>query len=383
MTNKKRILFITGTRADFGKLKPLIKATISTEHFNALIFVTGMHMLRKYGSTWEEVNKSNLGSISTFINQNDTDQMDSILAKTISGLSDFVKEESPDLIVIHGDRLEALAGAIVGAFNNIRVAHIEGGEISGTLDEIVRHSISKMSHFHFVSNMSSRNRLLQMGEHVSRIHVIGSPEVDVMKSESLPSIDDVRSRYSISFDKYNILIFHPVSFEYSLLRNHVSEIVKFVSNSIENFVVIYPNNDKGSDVIFDEYSKLNGLKNVRLIPSMRFEYYLTALMNAQAIIGNSSSGVREAPAFGIPSVNIGSRQSNRSNSKSIINCDAKAEDIENALSLALEIDTIPIYEFGEGNTASNFIEILGLEDFWKLPVHKQFVDLDEFREGSE
>lgn len=373
---KKRVLFITGTRADFGKMKPLINILNNDDKFEIKIFVTGMHMLQKYGLTWEEINWTYSRLIFPFINQNETDQMDSILAKTITGLSDLVREFYPDLIIVHGDRIEALAGAIVGAFNDIRVAHIEGGEISGTLDEIVRHSISKLSHFHFVSNIISRNRLLQMGEHASRIHVIGSPEVDIIKSDSLPTIEEVRSKYAISFDKYNILIFHPVTFEYSFLRKHVFEIVKFISKSKENFVVIYPNNDKGSEIIFDEYSKLNKFENVRLIPSMRFEYYLTALKNARAILGNSSSGVREAPVFGIPSVNIGSRQTNRSNSKSILNCNANSEDIEKALSLALKIKNEPIYEFGEGNTASNFIEILRLDDFWKFPVYKQFVDLN-------
>ncbi|NBO09243.1 MAG: UDP-N-acetylglucosamine 2-epimerase (hydrolyzing), partial [Actinobacteria bacterium] len=185
----RKIIFLTGTRADFGKLKSLMLRLQADEHFEVHVFVTGMHMLSKYGSTWEEVRKAGLTNLYRFINQNENDSMDHILAKTIAGLSDYVREVVPDMLVVHGDRLEPLAGAIVGAFNNIRVAHIEGGEVSGTIDEVIRHSISKMSHLHFVANVQAKKRLLQLGEADETIHVIGSPDVDLMNSLDLPSLD--------------------------------------------------------------------------------------------------------------------------------------------------------------------------------------------------
>ena len=132
--------------------------------------------------------------------------MDSVLAKTIGGFSDFVKEFQPDMVVVHGDRIEALACVTVACLNNILVAHIEGGEVSGTIDEMLRHSISKLSHFHFVANEVAEKRLIQMGEMEDRIFVIGSPETDIMKSTDMPSLNQVNTYYEIPFEDYSILL---------------------------------------------------------------------------------------------------------------------------------------------------------------------------------
>ncbi len=164
-TPKKKIVFLTGTRADFGKLKSLLNQIVPHAEFDVHIFVTGMHMLSKYGSTYIEVERNKFPNIYKFINQNHSDNMDVVLGKTIAGFSDYISETKPDLIVVHGDRVEAMAGAIVGSLRNIKVAHIEGGEVSGTIDEVIRHSVSKLSHVHFVANEEAKNRLIQLGEH--------------------------------------------------------------------------------------------------------------------------------------------------------------------------------------------------------------------------
>ncbi|MDD1422367.1 UDP-N-acetylglucosamine 2-epimerase, partial [Dolichospermum sp. ST_sed1] len=156
MELKKKIIFLSGTRADFGKLKSLIKIAESNDAFEVYIFATGMHMSAKYGSTVDEIYKAGFKNIFAYINSDN--QMDRILARTIDGLSRYVGEINPDMIVVHGDRVEALAGAIVGSLNNILVAHIEGGEVSGTIDELLRHSITKLSHIHFVSNEEAKKR---------------------------------------------------------------------------------------------------------------------------------------------------------------------------------------------------------------------------------
>lgn len=201
---QKRIVFLTGTRADFGKLKSLIE--ITQKDFDVSIFVTGMHMNPKYGSTVDEIYKCGYKNIYPFINHNDHDSMDTILAKTILGFTAYLKAFPQDLIVIHGDRVETLAGAIVGALNDILVAHIEGGEVSGTKDELMRHATSKLSHTHFVANYKAFLRLKQMGEDAGHIFVIGSPDIDVMASKKLPSIEEVFRKYGIdssdSIEKY-------------------------------------------------------------------------------------------------------------------------------------------------------------------------------------
>ena len=173
----KTIVFLSGTRADFGKLKSLIKISSEAKEFKVHVFATGMHLQEEYGYTVNEIVKSGFQNIHTFANHTEESTMDLTLAKTIEGLSNFVKQVQPDLLVVHGDRVEALAGAIVGCLNNILVGHVEGGEVSGTIDELIRHSISKLSHIHFVANDEAKNRLLQMGELENQIYIIGSPRL--------------------------------------------------------------------------------------------------------------------------------------------------------------------------------------------------------------
>ena len=189
----KKIMFLTGTRADYGKIKSVIKKLDDNNNFKTYIYVTGMHLNKKYGSTYKAIKKDGFKNIflSRPIKENVT--MDVALAENVIQFSEYVKKIKPDLILVHGDRLEALAGAIVGAFNNIYVAHIEGGEISGTIDESIRHAISKLSHFHFVSNRKAKERLIQMGENWNNIYVTGSPDIDIMLSDSLPMLEDVKN----------------------------------------------------------------------------------------------------------------------------------------------------------------------------------------------
>ena len=156
LINRKKIVFLTGTRADYGKIKSLISITQKSDFYEVHLFVTGMHMNSLYGFTIDEIRKSGFDNIYPFINHDSIENMDRTLAKTIDGFSHFIAEIKPDLIVVHGDRVEAMAGAIVGSLNNILVAHIEGGEVSGTIDGLVRHAVSKMSHIHLVSNEDAR-----------------------------------------------------------------------------------------------------------------------------------------------------------------------------------------------------------------------------------
>ena len=371
----RKVIFLTGTRADFGKLKPLMLKIEGDPLFENHIFVTGMHMLSKYGSTADEVKKTGFQNIYKFINQNVSDSMDHVLAKTILGLSDYVKEVSPDLIVVHGDRVEALAGAIVGSLNNILVAHIEGGEVSGTIDELIRHSVTKLSHIHFVSHEVAKSRLMQLGEHDTSIHVIGSPDIDIMNSKSLPDLSIVKDYYNFSFPSYAILLFHPVTTDLKNLQAQVRILVDQIISSNLNFVVVYPNNDPGTDIILNEYSRLNEMDNIKMYPSMRFEYFLTLLKNADFIIGNSSAGVREAPHYGVPAINLGTRQFNRVKSKLVLDALIEANSIELAMNKVKRIKREPLSFFGSGDSANKFEKIVKNPEFWARGSQKYFVDL--------
>lgn len=375
MTSVRKVLFLTGTRADFGKLKSLMLVLQADPAFDVHVFITGMHMLQKYGSTYLEVERCKFSNVYKYINQNAGDQMDQVLAKTIIGLSDYVRETEPDLILVHGDRVEALAGATVGALSNVLTGHIEGGEVSGTIDEVIRHAVTKMSHVHFVANNAARQRIIQLGEREDAIYVIGSPDVDLMNSDSLPTIDDVRANYEIRFQNYGILMFHPVTTELDTLRDQIRAVIDALLDSGRNYVVIYPNNDHGTEIISGEYERIVDNVHFRLFPSMRFEYFLTLLRHADFIIGNSSAGVREAPHFGVPAVDLGSRQHNRVRSSLVLNIDIGSDNIVPAIERAMLLPRVSERIFGDGNSASYLREILVGGDLWRLSRQKHFIDI--------
>ena len=371
----KKILFLTGTRADFGKIKSLIQILEAHPEFEPFIFVTGMHLQKEYGYTLLEVERCGFTNIHTFENHTHETTMDLTLAKTIEGLSAYVKSCEPDMIVIHGDRVEALAGAIVGSLNNILVAHIEGGEVSGTIDELIRHSTSKMSHVHFVSNKQAKKRLIQMGELENAIFTIGSPDVDIMFSNTLPDLETAKQYYEIVFDTYAVAMFHPVTTEAKFMQEYADNFVQALLADHHNYVVVYPNNDLGSQTILKAYEKLKDNPRFRIFPSLRFEYFLTLLKKSQFIIGNSSAGIREAPYYGLPIINIGTRQQNRALHADIINVDYTSESISNALSVIDAHKVQPTEsDFGKGNSAELFLKSLLNEDIWQLNHQKQFRD---------
>ena len=375
----KKIVFLTGTRADFGKLKSLIKITQEDPSYDVYVFETGMHMNSVYGLTYIEIYKAGFKNIYTFINHDRIEYMDRTLAKTIDGFSHYVSEIKPDLIVVHGDRVETLAGAIVGSLNNILVAHIEGGELSGTIDELIRHSVSKLSHIHLVTNYEAKKRLIQLGELDSSIFIIGSPDLDLINSKRLPTFDEAKNYYDIEFKKYALAIFHPVTTEYNDIVQNIKEFVDVIIDSDLNYILIYPNNDLGSVEILKEYERLKDTSKVKIFPSLRFEYFLKILKNAEFMIGNSSAGIREAPYCNIPSINIGSRQNNRVNLNSVINCDYSKKNIFAAIHVALEmkIEVVPD-DFGSGNSDKLFSNLLQQDEFWNINYQKQFQDITDF-----
>lgn len=373
----KKILFITGTRADYGKIKTLISAVERNDKFEAYIYVSGMHLLEKYGSTYNEVLKDKYINTYVAFDQCESTNMSYSIGNLICGLSGYLARIKPDLVVVHGDRIDALAGAIAGALNNIKVAHIEGGEVSGTIDESIRHSISKLSHIHFVSNEVAKKRLIQMGEAEKMIFVIGSPDLDVMKESNLPPLLETLKKYEIPFAEYGILMYHPVTTEFNQLGYQIHEIVSAVIDSKKNFIVVYPNNDLGSEIIINEYARLKGNSNFKIFPSIRFEYFLSLLKNAKFMIGNSSAGIRETCFYGVQSIDIGSRQHGRydeSRSENIIHCNAEYEEL---LKILLgEHKKYPVFsDFGDGNSTTKFMEILSDEKIWDFSIQKKFYDL--------
>jgi UDP-N-acetylglucosamine 2-epimerase (hydrolysing) len=372
---KKKILFVTATRADFGKVKSLIKITKKNKKFEVFIAVTGMHMISQFGSTHTEVDKFFKTNVIKFKNQSISNRLEIVLNNTVKKFSKIVKFLKPDLIIIHGDRVESLACALVGSLNHILTAHIEGGELSGTIDDTIRHAVTKLSHVHFVGNKKASLRVLSMGEKKKSIFTIGSPDMDILLSKQLPSINTVKKRYGINFNKYGILLWHPVTSNIRNLKSDTKKIINFINKYNQKFIIIYPNNDPGTQIIISHYLKYLNRSKCKIFKSLRFEYFVSLLKNSEFIIGNSSAGVYEAPIFGVPTINIGDRQHRRLNSKIIKNIDIR--NLKNSsINLFLK-NYKPIMKkyYGTGNSDKKFFKIIKDKSFWKISKQKYFSDL--------
>ena len=263
-----------------------------------------------------------------------------------------------------------MACALVGSLNHILTAHIEGGELSGTIDDTIRHAVTKLCHLHFVGNEDAKKRIIKMGEHSKKIFNIGSPDMDIIFKRKKTNIDYVKRRYDIKFKKFAILIWHSVTSELKDLEKNTKKLIKIINNLDVNFVVIYPNNDPGSGIIIKCYKKYLLKNKTRLFKSLRFENFITLLKNSKFIIGNSSCAIYEAPALGIPSINIGTRQKNRLNKKSIKNLDNP--NLKEILMFLKSYKKEKISYFGKGNTDKKFIKILKDKNFWDTSVQKYF-----------
>ena len=212
-----------------------------------------------------------------------------------------------------------------------------------------------------------------MGENPKNVFIVGSPEVDLMKSKDLPDIEEVKKRYGINFENYAILIFHPVTTNLKFLKSDVKIILNTLNNLNKKTIVILPNNDPGSHYIFNIYNKFKKNKNFKFVDSMRFEYFLTLLKNSSLILGNSSSGVREAPYYGVPTINIGTRQINRVNAQSISNILKISEKKLKMKILKTNGKNLKkIKLFGNGNSAKKILNLLKNKNIWKTSIQKRF-----------
>jgi len=383
----KKIVFVTGTRADYGKIKALLKASKESDIFKTYIYITGMHLLKEYGYTFRHVVEDGYGECYVEKTVQLTQAMDENIGNTIIAFSRYVHRIQPDYIVVHGDRADALAAAIVGMLNNIQIVHIEGGEVTGTVDDSMRHAISKISHIHMTANEETKYRLLQLGEDEKNVYIIGSPDIDIMVSDTLPTIESVKNKYAIPFEEYGIFIYHPVVTEVDKLDGYMCEIEKWMKGTSENLVVIYPNNDMGSECIVQHLKNVEAQENVRMFRTIPFEEFLVLLKKADYIIGNSSAGIREACIYGVPCINIGTRQNGRYNPrmlKNIVSISENEQEIKNAIESKEQHRFVSTY-YGTGHSTELFLKAMEKEiklhgEDGKKDIQKVFVDLKETKD---
>jgi UDP-N-acetylglucosamine 2-epimerase (hydrolysing) len=372
---RRRIIGVTGTRADFGKMRDVYRSLQDHPDVDFSLVVTGMHLLRRYGYTLVEIERAGLRTLHHVPNQVEDEPMALVLANSIGSITRLLLAEAADMVVVHGDRVEALAGALAGSLTNTRVAHVEGGELSGTIDDSIRHSLTKHAHVHFVANDQARTRVLQLGEAEERVLVVGSPEADALAAAFRADLGPVQEHYGTPDPPYGVLVMHPVTTEPEHNRAHAEAVVDGVLASGGSWVVIDPNNDEGTHDVRGALERLDGRPGVVRLPSMRFAAYLTLMRHADVVVGNSSSGVREAPVLGTRSVDVGSRQSNRTSAASVTGVPPEAGAVAAAIAASRRAGRAePERLFGHAGAAERIAAALVSPQVWALPLQKRFVD---------
>ena len=328
---KKKIYVITGSRADYGLMQNLINKFHKDKNIDLKIFATGMHLSPEFGNTYKEILNDGFKIEKKIKILNSSDTPIAISKSTGLGVMGFGKifnSYKPDLLIVLGDRYEIMAAVMAANFHHIPVAHIGGGDTAlGAVDEWIRHSITKMSWLHFVSNSSSKKRVIQLGEDPRRVFKIGSLGVDRLKHTSLLSKKLIEKKMKFKFNKKNILItYHPVTLEKNTSESQFKEILSAVSKLKDTKLIFtYPNSDTYGRIIIRMINKFISSKKYDSIKfsSMGHTNYLSVLKNVDCILGNSSSGLIEAPSLKIPTINIGDRQEGRLKASSVIDTEPK------------------------------------------------------------
>ena len=305
------IAFISGTRADYGKIRPYIDFLAKEQKREVSVFITGMNMLKKYGSTFHFMQKD-LKKIAKIVLDKSFKESSSSqeMAHIIQKFDKFLKKEKIDFVFVHGDRPEVLAASSCAVLNNIPVCHIEAGDISGSVDELIRHATSKLSHKFLVADEAAKNTLIQLGEDEKNIYITGNSSL----AYTISPLTKKEKKLVQQFENYGILIYHPVTtLSKTDIKKEISKIMTALSRTKNDYVVILPNNDLGSDTILATYEEFKTNPKFHFFKSLSFEAFNYLLRNAKFLIGNSSCGIKEAPFYQTPVIDIGTRQKNRYN----------------------------------------------------------------------
>lgn len=373
----RKICVVTSTRADYGIMSRLVDMMHKDSDIELRLIVTGMHLSKKFGLTYKEINVP----ITKKINIDIEKEPAHTLALTIEKFSKEFKKLKPDLVVILGDRYEIMGVAQACMLNNIPIAHLHGGEITqGAIDDAIRHSITKMSHLHFTSCEEYAKRVIQLGEKPQTVFNVGSLGVENIKAITLLSKNELEKSINFKFGKKNLLVtFHPVTIEGNSTEQF-RELLSALDELTEtNIIITAPNSDKGNEELFrliDNFVKNH--KNVKYIKSLGMKRYLSAIRCVDAVVGNSSSGIMEVPSFKKATINIGSRQKGRIQASSIINCEPKKQDIINAIERVYKSDFSNVTNpYEKENTAKQILEIIKNFELNGI-IMKEFYDINGF-----
>lgn len=363
----KRIMIITGSRGEWGYIRPIMRLIDKRDDVEYILVVTNMHLLPSYGSSYKEIEDDGF-RIHYKVHMSLDGYSHVTQAKSLgiflNSLPDIIDNEKPDWILLAGDRGEQLMGAIAGAYTYTPVAHIQAGELSGNIDGMTRHAIGKLVHLHFASNQDAAERLIKLGEEEFRVHNVGAPQIDEMIEAQFTSLDEIEEKLCLKLrDGYILGVMHPVTEEADRAETQAQMFVRALNHFDLPKIIILPNNDAGSKGVKKAITEFRR-GEYYMYANLKREDYLGLLKNSKCIVGNSSSGLLEAPTFKIPAVNIGRRQDMRFRGINVIDVPCSEKDIIAAMKKAMSnefkeyLQRECINPYGDGHSAERILDLL-------------------------
>ena len=379
----KKIAVVTATRAEYGILTPLIKAINDDDELELELIVTGTHLSEKHGNTIKFIRNDGFPiahELPILEDGNTPYDISVTMANALLRTAECLRDDRPNMMVILGDRTEMLGIAAAAMNERIPIAHLHGGEVTeGAVDDCVRHALSKMSYLHFTSTEVYRRRVIQLGEDPERVFFVGALSTENILKAPLFSESEIRSEIGIPENMpYSVVTFHPVTLEADSARQQTLELCRAMEECSENYYLItMANADAGGDMVnklLGEFADSHG--NVKLVSSLGMKRYLSAVKYCSFVLGNSSSGIIEAPVLGAPTVNIGDRQKGRLMADTIINCEPDSGSIAEAIHTAETAEHHSTLMYGDGSTSEKIIAVIKdvlMND--KVDLKKKFYDI--------
>jgi UDP-hydrolysing UDP-N-acetyl-D-glucosamine 2-epimerase len=371
---KRKILYISGTRADFGLMQSTLHEIEKRDDLELEIIATGMHLMDEFGHTLDLIEKEGfkVHTVNECYENDSKGSMARFVGRFIQSLTDEIEAINPEIILLLGDRGEMVAGAIVGAYLSVAVAHLHGGETSSTIDDIIRNTITKLAQIHLPATSKSAERIRNLGEDPARIFVVGAPGLDSIKNEVPTNPKELAKKYNLDLNAPILLVIqHPVTLESEYSTEQMKETMEAISFLKHQTIVIYPNADAGGRKMIEVIQAYSDHPYLRAYKNIERRDYLGLMRIASAIIGNSSSAIIEAPSFFLPAINIGTRQKGRERGNNVIDVDYKRAEIESAIQKSLHDENFKktirnsINPYGDGKSGmkiANILERITIDD---------------------
>jgi UDP-N-acetylglucosamine 2-epimerase (non-hydrolysing)/GDP/UDP-N,N'-diacetylbacillosamine 2-epimerase (hydrolysing) len=364
----RSVAVVTGSRAEYGLLAPVMRE-IARSDLDLRLVVTGMHLRAEYGATVDEIEADGFvvdARVEMTGESDDHGGMVKSIALGIDGIGAALASLDVDAVLVLGDRVEAFAGAVAGAASNLVVGHIHGGEVSkGGLDESMRHAITKFAHLHFASTEENAQRIIRMGERAANVHPVGAPGLDAIDQTKRLSRPELERELGFALRApLLLLVQHPVTTTAETAASEMRESLEALGELGHQTICLYPNSDAGGRRMIEVIESYRPASWMHIAPNLRHDVYLSLLAEADVMVGNSSSGIIEAPMFRLPVVNVGDRQAGRQRSENVIDAAPRRDDIAEAVRTALSSESFQARvkacrnPYGDGTAAAKIVDIL-------------------------